>query len=165
MAALRLRMAWHRRRLQASPLLERLKARGYEVLYLRDPVDEWTFQSLADYRSIRFQDIAKEGLQLPGENHEEDEVKFAPLIEWLKETLDRFIDDVRISTRLTTSACTLLASQYGATGNMERIMRAQAYQQGLDTQVNVWETMRKVRSPPRNKPAGAGSSARLPNSA
>ena len=49
--------------MQTSPLLERLKARGYEVLYLRDPVDEWTFQSLADYRSIRFQDVAKEGLK------------------------------------------------------------------------------------------------------
>ena len=49
---------------QTSPLLERLKARGYEVLYLRDPVDEWTFQSLADYRGIRFQDVAKEGLKL-----------------------------------------------------------------------------------------------------
>jgi HSP90 family molecular chaperone len=48
---------------QTSPLLERLKARGYEVLYLRDPVDEWTFQSLADYGGMRFQDVAKEGLK------------------------------------------------------------------------------------------------------
>ena len=79
------------------------------------------------------------------EDTEELETKFAPLIEWLRETLDRFVDKVIISSHLTKSPCTLLASQYGATGNMERIMRAQAYQQGLDTQVQAWETMKKVR--------------------
>jgi HSP90 family molecular chaperone len=54
------------------------------------------------------------------------------------------VDKVLLSTHLTRSPVTLLASQYGATGNMERIMRAQAYQQGMDTQVQAWETMRKV---------------------
>ena len=90
------------------------------------------------------------------EDNEELEVKFAPLMEWLKETLSRFVDKVLLSSHLTRSPCTLLASQYGATGNMERIMRAQAYQQGLDTQVQAWETMRKVRRRVPRPPGGDG---------
>ena len=72
------------------------------------------------------------------------ETTYAPLKQWLEETLERQVDKVLLSAHLTRSPVTLLASQYGATGNMERIMRAQAYQQGMDTQVQAWETMRKV---------------------
>jgi len=42
------------------------------------------------------------------------------------------IEKAIISQRLTNSPCALVASQYGWSGNMERIMKAQAYQTGKD---------------------------------
>ena len=42
------------------------------------------------------------------------------------------IQKATVSNRLSTSPCVLVASQYGWSGNMERIMKAQAYQQAKD---------------------------------
>lgn len=42
------------------------------------------------------------------------------------------IEKAILSQRLTNSPCALVASQYGWSGNMERIMKAQAYQTGKD---------------------------------
>lgn len=42
------------------------------------------------------------------------------------------IEKAVLSQRLTNSPCALVASQYGWSGNMERIMKAQAYQTGKD---------------------------------
>jgi len=42
------------------------------------------------------------------------------------------IEKAVITERLTTSPCALVASQFGWSGNMERIMRAQAYQKTND---------------------------------
>jgi len=48
---------------ESSPFLERLKARGYEVLFFLEPMDEYMVQALAEYEGYRFQNIAKEGLK------------------------------------------------------------------------------------------------------
>lgn len=42
------------------------------------------------------------------------------------------IEKAVLSQRLTNSPCALVASQYGWSGNMERIIKAQAYQTGKD---------------------------------
>jgi len=42
------------------------------------------------------------------------------------------IEKAVLSQRLTRSPWALVASQYGWAGNMERIMKAQAYQMGKD---------------------------------
>ena len=42
------------------------------------------------------------------------------------------IENAKVSGRLTTSPCALVASSYGWSGNMERIMKSQAYQKAKD---------------------------------
>jgi len=113
--------------IQASPFLERLTARGYEVLFLSDPIDEYAFQSMTDYEGHKFVNIAKDNLKLDDEDEDDYEEKYQPLTTWLKETLSAYVDKAVVSTRLTTSPCALVAPQFGWSGNMERIMQAQAY--------------------------------------
>lgn len=78
-------------KVENSPFSERLLKKGYEVLYLTEPVDEYCIQSLPEFEGKKFQNIAKEGLTLDEsekakERKEELEKQYEPLTEWLKET-------------------------------------------------------------------------------
>lgn len=127
-----------REEVEQSPFVERLLKKGYEVLYLIEPVDEYCIQSLPEFEGKKFQNVAKEGLQLDKsekakEAREAMEKEFEPLIQWMKEdALKDKIEKAVLSERLTESPCALVASSYGWSGNMERIMRAQAYQKAED---------------------------------
>ena len=112
---------------------------GYEVLYLIEPVDEYCIQSLPEFDGKKFQNVAKEGLKLGGDDAKEKskvdelEKEYEPLLKWLKETgLKDLIEKASVSQRLTESPCALVASSYGWSGNMERIMNAQAYAKAKD---------------------------------
>lgn len=121
-------------KVESSPFVERLLKKGYEVLYLIEPVDEYCIQSLPEFEGKKFQNVAKEGLKI-GEESEKQKKKlealestYEPLLKWLKEdALKDLIEKAAISQRLDESPCALVASSYGWSGNMERIMRSQAY--------------------------------------
>jgi len=131
--------------IQTSPFLERLSARGYEVLFLSDPIDEYAFQSLTDYEGHKFINIAKDNLKLDDTEDEEDfEEKYKPLTSWFKETLASYIDKAVVTTRLTTSPCALVAPQFGWSGNMERIMQAQAYAKQDDAMSGFYLKQKKT---------------------
>lgn len=124
----------NRKEVEASPFVERLLKKGYEVLYLIEPVDEYCMQSLPEFDGKKFQNVAKEGLKV-GEDTEKTKKKiedlektYEPLTKWLQEdALKDLIEKAAISQRLDNSPCALVASSYGWSGNMERIMRSQAY--------------------------------------
>lgn len=128
-----------RKEVEQSPFVERLLKKGYEVLYLTEPVDEYCIQSLPEFEGKKLQNVAKEGVKLDNsdaakENMEAMETEFEPLLKWLKETaLTEMIEKATISERLTESPCALVASSYGWSGNMERIMKSQAYQKAGDS--------------------------------
>jgi len=76
---------------EKSPFVERLLKKGYEVLFLVEPVDEYCIQSLPEFEGKKFQNVAKEGVKIDQsekakEYHENLEKDFEPLINWLKET-------------------------------------------------------------------------------
>ena len=80
-----------RKEIEASPFVERLLKKGYEVLYLTEPVDEYCIQAMPDFDGKKFQNVAKEGLKLDdGEKAKEQydalQKTFEPLTNWLKET-------------------------------------------------------------------------------
>lgn len=114
--------------------MEKLLKKGYEVLYLIEPVDEYCIQSLPEFEGKKFQNVAKEGLKF-GEDSEKKKKKqeelestYEPLLKWLKDdALKDLIEKATVSERLHDSPCALVASSYGWSGNMERIMRSQAY--------------------------------------
>ncbi|CDS08828.1 hypothetical protein LRAMOSA10189 [Lichtheimia ramosa] len=116
--------------IEQSPFLERLLARGYEVLFLVDPIDEMLVQHMPGYNGKTFLNVAKGDLKLDDDDDEqvdteEEKSKFAPLSSWLTTILADEIDKVVLSKRLTTSPMAIVAADFGLTGHMERLMAAQ----------------------------------------
>ncbi|KAM6926974.1 endoplasmin isoform 1-T1 [Lycodopsis pacificus] len=139
-----------RKEAESSPFVERLLKKGYEVIYLTEPVDEYCIQALPEFDGKRFQNVAKEGVKFDEsdktkEKREALEKEYEPLTTWLKDKpLKDMIEKAIVSQRLTNSPCALVASQYGWSGNMERIMKAQAYQTGKDISTNYYASQKKT---------------------
>jgi len=116
---------------ETSPFLEKLKRKGYEVLYMVDPIDEYVVQQLKEYDDKKLICATKEGLNL-GEtdeekkSFEEEKTKTEGLCKIMKEILDDKVEKVVVSNRIVDSPCCLVTGEYGWTANMERIMKAQA---------------------------------------
>jgi molecular chaperone HtpG len=114
-----------------SPFLEALRKRGYEVLYLVDPIDEYMVQQLKDYDGKKLKSCSKEGLDLEEteeekKQKEEEKARFEPLCKLMKDVLGDKVEKVVVSNRIDESPCVLVTGEYGWTANMERIMKAQA---------------------------------------
>uniref|UniRef100_A0A8C6Y3X5 Endoplasmin n=1 Tax=Naja naja TaxID=35670 RepID=A0A8C6Y3X5_NAJNA len=139
-----------RKEAESSPFVERLLKKGYEVIYLTEPVDEYCIQALPEFDNKRFQNVAKEGVKFDEsekskETREALEKEYEPLLTWMKDkALKDKIEKAVLSQRLTQSPCALVASQYGWSGNMERIMKAQAYQTGKDIATNYYASQKKI---------------------
>merc|ERR1712126_466106 len=114
-----------------SAFVERVKKRGFEVLYMTEPIDEYVVQQLKEYDGKSLVSVTKEGLELPEDEDEKkrrEELKtlFEGLCKIIQEILDKRVEKVIVSSRLVSSPCCIVTSQYGWTANMERIMKAQA---------------------------------------
>merc|ERR1712019_309383 len=114
-----------------SSFVETLKKRGLEVVYMTEPIDEYVVQQLKEYDGKNLVSVTKEGLELPEDEEEKkmmeaDKEKFAGLCKVMKDILDKKIEKVVVSSRLVSSPCCIVTSQYGWTANMGRIMKAQA---------------------------------------
>merc|ERR1712059_13951 len=114
-----------------SSFVETLKKRGFEVIYMTEPIDEYVVQQLKEFDGKNLVSVTKEGLELPEDEEEKkkkeaDKEKFEPLCKVMKDILDKKVEKVVVSNRLVSSPCCIVTSQYGWTANMERIMKAQA---------------------------------------
>ena len=115
----------------SSPFLEGLRQRGYEVLYLVDPIDEYMVQQMKEYEGKKLVSCTKEGLDLEDteeekKQKEEEKARFEPLCKLMKDVLGDKVEKVVVSHRISESPCVLVTSEHGWTANMERIMKAQA---------------------------------------
>merc|ERR1712087_702248 len=120
-----------KRSVETSPFLERLKKKGYEVLYMVDPIDEYAVQQLKEFDGKKLLSATKEGLALDEDEEEkkafeEAKAKTESLCKLMKEVLEDKVEKVVVSNRLADSPCCLVTGEYGWSANMERIMKAQA---------------------------------------
>jgi molecular chaperone HtpG len=120
-----------KRQVETSPFLEKLKKKGYEVLFMVDPIDEYAVQQLKEYEGKKLISATKEGLALDEDEEEkkafeEAKAKTEGLCKLMKEVLDDKVEKVVVSNRLADSPCCLVTGEYGWSANMERIMKAQA---------------------------------------
>ncbi|KAJ0936407.1 putative Heat shock protein Hsp90 family [Helianthus annuus] len=114
-----------------SPFLEKLKKKGYEVLYMVDAIDEYSVGQLKEFEGKKLVSATKEGLKL--EETEDEKAKqealkekFEGLCKVMKDVLGDKVEKVVVSDRVVDSPCCLVTGEYGWTANMERIMKAQA---------------------------------------
>ncbi|KAH9607673.1 hypothetical protein KSS87_011642 [Heliosperma pusillum] len=114
-----------------SPFLEKLKKKGYEVLYMVDAIDEYAIGQLKEFEGKKLVSATKEGLKLD-ENEDEKKKKeelkekFEGLCKVIKDVLGDKVEKVVVSDRVVDSPCCLVTAEYGWSANMERIMKAQA---------------------------------------
>jgi len=114
-----------------SPFLEEAKKRGYEVLFMTEPIDEYAVQQLKEYDGKKLVCLTKEGVKFEDTEEEKkrkEEIKaeYEPLCKLMKEILGDKVEKVVVSHRIVESPCVLTTSEYGWSANMERIMKAQA---------------------------------------
>ncbi|MFJ3205102.1 molecular chaperone HtpG [Streptomyces sp. NPDC086989] len=120
-----------------SPHMEAFAAKGYEVLILTDPIDEVWVDQVPAFDGHRLQSIAKGQVDLDesadGEK-ETDAAKaqreqdFAALLTWLTTTLSEQVKQVRLSSRLTTSAACIVGDAHDVTPTLEKMYRAMGQQ-------------------------------------
>jgi len=116
---------------ESSPFLEKLKKKGFEVLYMVDPIDEYAVQQMKEFEGKKLVCATKEGLKISETEDEKkqfEELKAATegLCKLIKEVLDDKVEKVVVSNRLEQAPCVLVTGEYGWSANMERIMKAQA---------------------------------------
>ncbi|MBX3247385.1 MAG: molecular chaperone HtpG [Myxococcales bacterium] len=121
-----------RRVLEASPQVEGLVRRGYEVLWMTDPIDEWALRALANVDGLTLRSAMAADLELedePAAEAPERTEDAAPAgLERLRERiaarLDRAISEVRVSRRLEGSPACLVDPPGALPPHLERLLRA-----------------------------------------
>ncbi len=112
-----------RRAVENSPHLEAFKEKGYEVLYLVDPVDEILVQSLPEIEGKKLKSVGKGTADLGTEKDlEEKSGEFSGLLNALQKRLEDRIKEVRLSSRLTASPACLVVAEDDVSPNLEKLM-------------------------------------------
>lgn len=115
-----------------SPFLEKLKRKGYDVLFMCDPLDEYVTQHVRDYKEKKLFCVTKENVDFNDDSTEKEEfeknkTEFQSLCDFMKSTLSDEVEKVILSNKLDGYPCVLSTSEFGWTANMQRILKAQAF--------------------------------------
>ena len=115
---------------KSSPQLEIFRKKGIEVLLMADRVDEWALNYLHDFDGTPLQSVAKGAVdlgKLQDEDEkkaaEEDQTKFKPVLDRLKEALKDKATDVRATTRLVDSPACLVVQDGDMSTQLARMLK------------------------------------------
>ncbi|MBL8723892.1 MAG: molecular chaperone HtpG [Planctomycetes bacterium] len=113
---------------KASPHIEALQKRGFEVLLLTDAIDEWIVDALRSFDGVPFVSAAKGVLDLPESDAEKQanearQKLWAPVLERAQKALASSVKEVRVTTRLTDSPACLVSEAFGMSARQARVLR------------------------------------------
>jgi molecular chaperone HtpG len=125
-------LAPSRKTAESSPHLESLRAKGYEILYMTDTVDEWAVRALVDFDGKTLRSAMDDKLEL-GDNAEKRaetekasaDPAISGLLTHMRTLLSERVKEVRLSERLTDSPSCLVVPDGGLDPYIERILRMQ----------------------------------------
>jgi molecular chaperone HtpG len=132
-----------------SPVIEKLKSRGYDVLLATEPLDEIMFESLRQFKDFDIVDAAKDNLKVDDEDEDSKKKKeelnreYVGVIGYLETLLGGKVEKVTVSDDLTDSPAALVQGAYGMSPTMQRYMKAQAVASG-EGGVGGFDSMNKV---------------------
>lgn len=117
-----------RKAVEDSPHLEALKQRGYEVLFMTDPVDEWAAQGLREFQGKPLVSALQADLKLQStdeqkKEHEQNSEGLKGLTAKMKDVLQDSVREVRVSDRLTDSPVCLVVPEGGSPAYLERLLQ------------------------------------------
>ena len=117
--------------IDTSPHLEMLNKKGYDVLYMNDPIDEYCMQVVTEFKGKKFISVTEHDFSLEKTESEQKTLDtysddYKPLCKVMSELLNHGVEKVIVSDRLVYAPCVLVAGQKGLSANMERILKAQA---------------------------------------
>jgi len=120
-----------RKIIENSPHLEASREKGYEVLYLSDPVDELLVQSLYEFEGKKLKSVTKGKVHLGTEEEKkqrEEELKkkeeeYAKFLEACQKKLDTYVKQIRLSTRLVGSPSCLVTEEHEYSPHLERLLQ------------------------------------------
>lgn len=108
------------------PQMELLRDKGIEVLYLLDPVDEFTIESIRKYEDQEFQSISRGDLELDDTASQEAKKETETLekenndfLKDVQEVLSGKVAEVKLTTRLKSSPVVLVTDAQGPSLSME----------------------------------------------
>jgi molecular chaperone HtpG len=113
---------------KASPHIEALQKKGYEVLLLTDPIDEWIVDALRKFDDVPFTSAAKGALELPESDEqkqqkEQKQKELQPLTDRMQKALEQHVKTVRVTDRLTDSPACLVSDEHGMSARQQRVLR------------------------------------------
>ena len=123
-----------------SPFLQTFREKDVEVIYLTDAIDEYMVKNVREFEKKKIVQISNENVKLNDEDEDlikrREKVyneKYKPLTKWLRSLYHGTVMRVQVAKRpLGSVPAIVTSSEYGNSANMERILKAQAYQHGAD---------------------------------
>ena len=115
------------------PQTELLRSKGFEILYCTEDVDEFTLQSLMQYKEKKFCSATNDDLGIENEQKDEEEKDSSALLTFVKETLGDKVSEVTVSKKLVSHPVCLTAKG-GISFEMEKYFNSVQPDSGMKAQ-------------------------------
>ncbi|KAL8442011.1 hypothetical protein Emag_006718 [Eimeria magna] len=118
--------------LLSQPQMQYFQKKGYDVLMLLESMDEPCVQRLTEFEGKKFESTQKASMSVDETPEEKRRFKrveklYDPLLKWLKSRLGGKVTKVEVSRRLVDAPCAVVASQWGYSAQMEKVMKTQTF--------------------------------------
>ena len=115
------------------PQTELLRSKGYEILYCTEEVDEFTLQTLMQYKEKKFCSATNDDLGIDDEQKDENKEETNAILTFVKETLGDKVSEVTSSKKLVSHPV-CLSAKGGISFEMEKYFNSVQPQSGMKAQ-------------------------------